>query len=183
MGRECVDWNSCNIIHQSMQLVSAFPLLFAIRPSVPLVLLCAQAAAPDAEEMCNRLSPVALAYLGDSVFEQAVRQRLLWPPAKINIVSSRVQKIVCAEGQAALLAHVRKGFGLTEDEEDWLRRGRNASPRGPRRLDPNVYRASTALECLVGYLHMTDGSRCQALLDYCLSDDPEAIVLREDESE
>lgn len=118
--------------------------------------------------MVNRLSPVTLAYVGDSVFELAVREKLLWPPAKVNELSSRVQRVVCAEGQSALLERVKADFGLSAEEEDWLRRGRNGSSRGPRRLDPKVYRASTAFECLIGYLHLTDPSRCQALLDFVL---------------
>ena len=88
--------------------------------------------------------------------------------AKVNELSSRVQRVVCAEGQSALLERVKADFGLSEEEEDWLRRGRNGSSRGPRRLDPKVYRASTAFECLIGYLHLTDPSRCQALLDFVL---------------
>ena len=67
-----------------------------------------------------------------------------------------------------LLARVVAEFGLTEDEEDWLRRGRNASARGPRRLDPKIYRASTSIECLIGYLHLTDRARCTALLEFCM---------------
>ena len=50
----------------------------------------------------------------------------------------------------------------------WLRRGRNASARGPRRLDPKIYRASTSIECLIGYLHLTDRARCTALLEFCM---------------
>ena len=67
-----------------------------------------------------------------------------------------------------MLERVKADFGLTEAEEEWVRRGRNASARGPRRLDPKVYRASTAFECLIGYLHLTDAARCQALLDFVL---------------
>ena len=139
----------------------------AARPlRAPHAMLCTER--PPASEMVNRLNPVTLAYLGDSVFEMSVRNRLLWPPVKVNELSSRVQRVVCAEGQHALLEHVKANFGLTEEEEDWLRRGRNASSRGPRRLDPKVYRASTAFECLIGYLHLTDPERCSDLLEFVL---------------
>jgi len=43
-----------------------------------------------------------------------------------------------------ILARMIADFGLTEEEQDWLRRGRNASGRGPRRLDPKVHRAAKA---------------------------------------
>lgn len=68
----------------------------------------------------NRLSPAALAYIGDAVFEVAVRERLLWPPSKLNDLSSRVEAIVRAEGQYALLERIVAGFGLSEDEHEWL---------------------------------------------------------------
>ena len=130
-------------------------------------------ARPPASELLNRLSPATIAYLGDAVFETAVRERLLWPPAKINEVSSRVQAVVCAEGQHALLQRITADFGLTEEEHDWLRRGRNASGRGPRRLDPKVYRAASSLETLVGVLHLTDPGRLGSLLEFVLANIPD----------
>ena len=33
---------------------------------------------PEAAEMLSRLTPGTLAYLGDAVYEQSVRERLLW---------------------------------------------------------------------------------------------------------
>jgi ribonuclease-3 family protein len=123
---------------------------------------------PPAAEMLTRLSPVALAYIGDAVFETATRERLLWPPSKMNDLSSRVQDIVCAEGQHEVLQRIMAagGFELTDEERDWIRRGRNASPRGPRRLKPQVYRDSTSFEALVGFLHLTDPDRLQHLLQF-----------------
>lgn len=105
---------------------------------------------PPAPEMVQRLSPLALAYIGDAVWECETRTRLLWPPSKVDTLHGQVQQLVCAEGQQRLLERLIKGFGLSEDELDWVRRGRNASGRGPRRLDPKTYRASTSFETLVG---------------------------------
>lgn len=127
--------------------------------------LCA-IARPPVGEMLNRLNPVTLAYVGDSIFEAAARERLMWPPSKINDLSSRVQALACAEGQHELLARVVDEFGLSEEEMEWARRGRNASGRGPRRLKPQVYRDSTAFETLVGFLHLTDPERLRALLQF-----------------
>ena len=123
---------------------------------------------PTTEEMLQRLSPVAIAYLGDSVFELAVRERFLWPPSKINDVNGRVMTVVRAEGQYAILCKLVDEFGLSETELEWVRRGRNASARGPRRLDPKVYRGSTSFEALVGYLHLTDKERLQSVLEFSL---------------
>ena len=132
------------------------------------------------QEFLGRTNPNTLAYIGDAVFELAARERLCWPPAKIDTLSSEVTSIVCAEGQHAILQRVQADFGLTEEEEDWLRRGRNASNRGPRRLDPKVYRASTAFEALIGYLYTVDRERLDALLDFCFE---EALPLPDSRSQ
>jgi ribonuclease-3 family protein len=151
-----------NCIAALMKL--ALPLL--LLPHAALAL--ASIPRPPPSEMVARLSPLALAYLGDSVWEREVRERMLWPPAKLDQLNRRVQQLCCAEGQHAVLQDVVNQFGLNEGELDWLRRGRNASPRGPRRLKPSVYQASTALETLVGVLHLTDRTRLQQLLDFAL---------------
>ena len=137
---------------------------------VALLLPCASGLAlPNVptDEFLSRVSPVTLAYIGDAVFELAARERLCWPPAKIDVLSSEVTARVCAEGQHAVMQRVRAEFGLTDEELEWLRRGRNASSRGPRRLDPKVYRESSAMETLIGYLYTVDRARLDALLDFC----------------
>ena len=125
---------------------------------------------PPISEMLGRLAPVTIAYLGDAVWELEARERALWPPNKLDTLSTQVQDICCAEGQYAVLERIVADFGLTEGELDWLRRGRNASARGPRRLEPKVYRGSTSLETLVGVLHLTDRVRLAELFDFVWAD-------------
>ena len=112
-------------------------------------------------ELASRLSELE---------EFEARERALWPPNKLDTLSTQVQDICCAEGQYAVLERIVADFGLTEGELDWLRRGRNASARGPRRLEPKVYRASTSLETLVGVLHLTDRARLAELFDFVWAD-------------
>ena len=130
---------------------------------------------PPVNEVLNRLSPVNIAYLGDSVWECEARERLLWPPSKVDTLSSSVQRLCCAEGQYDILQRIEEGFGLTEAEQDWLRRGRNASGRGPRRLAPKVYRASTAFETLIGVLYLSDTNRLAALFEFIFATQPEDV--------
>ena len=124
---------------------------------------------PSTHEMLQRLSPLSLAFLGDAVWEQAAREHLMWPPSKMNELSTRVQALACAEGQYTVLTHLVDGFGLSDDELDWVRRGRNGSSRGPRRLDVKVYRASTGFETLVGVLHLSAPTRLAEMLDFLFS--------------
>ena len=86
---------------------------------------------------CARLSPNALAYVGDAVLELFWRGRSIWPPAKLADQQRRVVAAVRAEAQAAAVARLRRGpvggFALSEADDAWLRRGRNAvGRRGPR---------------------------------------------------
>ena len=42
----------------------------------------------------GRIKATNLAYLGDAIFEGAIREALIWPPRKINDLSSLVFKVV-----------------------------------------------------------------------------------------
>ncbi len=101
----------------------------------------------------GQLSPIVLAYIGDAVFEVYVRQRLIAGAArKPHDLHRAATRCVSASSQARLLQQWTPL--LTEEEEDVVRRGRNAkSGQPPRNADPGDYRHATALECLVGYLY------------------------------
>ncbi|MFM1842468.1 MAG: hypothetical protein RLZZ490_1204 [Cyanobacteriota bacterium] len=107
------------------------------------------------------LSPVALAYLGDAVFELYVRCRYLFPPRRIGDFHRRVVAQVRAEQQALLLDTLLPK--LTEAEQEWVRRGRNAASSN-RRASPELYQAASGLETLFGYLYLTDPQRLDKLL-------------------
>ena len=119
----------------------------------------------------ERLSPIALAYIGDAVYELFVRTNLLMPPKRMADYHSQVVTQVRAESQAVhlsvLLPH------LTDSEQEILRRGRNACVSKPRRLSRQTYQQATGLEALIGYLHLTNPERLQELfakLDFDLID-------------
>ena len=107
------------------------------------------------------LSPIALAYLGDAVFELYVRSQYLFPPRRIGDFHRCVVAQVRAEQQAQILTGLSPQ--LTEGEKEWVRRGRNAATSS-RRADPELYQAASGLETLLGYLYLTDASRLDHLL-------------------
>lgn len=109
----------------------------------------------------DRLSPIALAYLGDAVFELYVRTQFLLPPKRMANYHSQVVTQVRAESQAIHLASLLPN--LTDAEKEILRRGRNACVTKPRRLDRQTYQQATGLEALIGYLHLTNPQRLQEL--------------------
>jgi ribonuclease-3 family protein len=114
------------------------------------------------EHQLRSLSPVALAYVGDAVFELFVRRTLLMPPKRIQLYHRQVVNQVRAEQQAKYIQQLMPL--LTEAEYDIFRRGRNSSAKGPKRLDGQIYQQATGFEALVGYLYLTDLDRLVELL-------------------
>ena len=110
----------------------------------------------------NRLSPVALAYIGDAVYELFVRTKLLLPPKRISDYHSQVVAQVRAETQAAHLQTLEPYLTFTEQE--LVRRGRNSVTNKPKRLDRQTYQQASGFETLIGYLHLTNSQRLQELL-------------------
>lgn len=120
------------------------------------------ASMPLSNTQIQRISPAALAYLGDAVYELYVRTQYMFPPQRIRQYHQQVVAHVNADRQAqhlqSLLPH------LTEFEQDLLRRGRNAAPRRSKRIDPEAYQQATGFETLMGYLYLTDPQRLLQLL-------------------
>ncbi len=114
------------------------------------------------EVQVRQLSPAALAYIGDAVYELYVRGLYLFPPKRLADYHKQVVSQVRAERQAVILRSLEDE--LTEDEKDLLRKGRNAASRASRRVDPEIYQHATSLEALIGYLYLTNPSRLAQLL-------------------
>jgi ribonuclease III family protein len=110
----------------------------------------------------KRLSPAALAYVGDAVYELYVRTHYLMPPKRLQRYHEQVVAQVRAETQASQLRSLEPY--LSAEEQDILKRGRNASSKGPKRIDPTVYQQATGLETLIGYLYLTNPQRLVELL-------------------
>ncbi|WP_319418666.1 Mini-ribonuclease 3 [Pleurocapsa sp. FMAR1] len=108
------------------------------------------------------LSPIALAYIGDAVFELYVRTKFLMPPKRMTDYHGQVVTQVRAESQAIHLSNLLPC--LTDGEKEILRRGRNACVTKPRRLSRHIYQQASSLETLIGYLHLTNPQRLQELL-------------------
>jgi ribonuclease III family protein len=120
----------------------------------------------------QQLSPSALAYLGDAVYELYIRHYFLVPVKKIQAYHQDVVAQVRAETQALQLQALFPY--LTPEEVNLVKRGRNAASGKPKRIDAGTYQQATSLETLVGYLYLTDPSRLDYLLtQLCLDDRPQ----------
>ncbi|MBW4598089.1 MAG: ribonuclease III [Calothrix sp. FI2-JRJ7] len=110
----------------------------------------------------RQISPTALAYLGDAVYELYFRMYYLLPPQRIDSYHRSVVAQVRAEMQARHLQALAPE--LTELELEIVRRGRNATTGRPKRVSAETYQQATSLETLVGYLYLTDEARLVELL-------------------
>ncbi len=98
-----------------------------------------------------QLPAASLAYLGDSVLEIFVRERLV--KAGVRSPSVESLKYVTAGAQSEAVENILPL--LTEYESDTFRRGRNCVHSGvPKHATVAEYRRATGLETLFGALHM-----------------------------
>lgn len=101
------------------------------------------------------IPPIVLAYIGDAIYEVAVRQFLI---SRANLRPHHLHRtatgFVSAKAQSRILAYLDPE--LTEEERDIVRQGRNAKSGSiPKNADVLEYRHATAFETLVGYLYYT----------------------------
>lgn len=120
--------------------------------------------APLSDVELRRLSPAALAYLGDAVYELYSRCRYLWPPGSLSDCHQRTVASVNAIAQARSLKQLEPL--LTRQEQDILRRGRNAAPRRKAAGDAKTYQQATGFETLIGFLYLSNPQRLQHLLSH-----------------
>ncbi|WP_214829893.1 Mini-ribonuclease 3 [Exiguobacterium algae] len=106
----------------------------------------------------KQMNALALAYMGDVVYEMAVRKRLLGKGlTKPNDLHRGAVRYVNASAQAGVVTHWLEAGMLTEEEEAVVRRGKNAKSGSiPKRVDVHTYRYSTAFEALIGYIYLTE---------------------------
>jgi ribonuclease-3 family protein len=114
----------------------------------------AQFDVPDVD--IRTYSPLALAYIGDGVFDLVIRSVVVGKGnTRANQLHQRTSNIVKAHTQAEIIDYLEGQ--LTDEERDVYRRGRNAkSPTMAKNATMSDYRRATGLEALVGYLYLTD---------------------------
>lgn len=102
------------------------------------------------------LNSLALAYLGDAVYEKYIRYHLIQKGSvKPHLLHKQATAFVSAKAQNKVIHFFLDNNCLTEEELAVVRRGRNAkSGTVPKNTDVQTYRYSTAFEALIGYLYL-----------------------------
>lgn len=117
------------------------------------------------EEQTNQSSPfsmlngAALAYVGDAVYELAVRKYVILKGiTRANKLHKTAVKYVSASGQAKAMLHwIGQDDYLTSDEIQVYKRGRNHKANTKaKNASIGEYRQATGFEALLGWLKLTN---------------------------
>lgn len=106
-------------------------------------------------QQLRSVSELALAHVGDAVFELLVRQELCCRgSAQIKDLHLQAVARVTAPAQAAFVEKILPA--LSEEEAAVYRRGRNVhTHQAPKSATPGQYARATGLETLFGWLWLT----------------------------
>ena len=102
----------------------------------------------------SMISPLNLAYVGDSIMDLIVRTELVRAGNEpVNVMHKKASAVVNAANQSRMAGVLEPLF--TEDEAAVYRRGRNAkSATHAKNASILDYRRATGLEAVFGYLYL-----------------------------
>ena len=102
-----------------------------------------------------QLSPLVLAYIGDSIFDLVIKTYLLDTKGnmQVNKLNRFASNIVKAQSQSGMIGIIEPL--LSPAEEAVYKRGRNAkSYTSAKNASISDYRRATGFEALMGYLYL-----------------------------
>jgi len=109
---------------------------------------------PMSSQQAAQLSPLVLAFIGDTVYDLLVREWLvLHKKGSVQALHGQAVALVNASAQADAARELHAM--LSEEEEAIFRRGRNTQSTPPKNADPGSYAQATGWEAVFGYLHIT----------------------------
>lgn len=121
--------------------------------------------------MNRDINVLALAYLGDSIYEVYIRKYLIDKGiCNVNELQKEAITYVSAKGQASFLNKMLEDNFFTEEEISIIHRGRNhKSHKSPKNTDIRTYKEATGFETLIGYLYINDKKdRINDIMNYIL---------------
>lgn len=117
------------------------------------------------------LNGLALAYIGDGVYELAIREYLLKAgQTKPNQLHQKATRYVSARAQAKIINYFLEEDLLNEEEMTYYKRGRNSKINTrAKNTDIQTYLQATGFESLIGYLYLTkESERLAEVIDWCI---------------
>ncbi len=119
----------------------------------------------------EQINALVLAYIGDAIYEVYIRKYLINKGINnVNELQKNAVNYVSARSQAQFLSNLIDSNFLSEDELGIVKRARNAKCSShPKSVDILTYKHATALEALIGYLHILGkNDRIDAILEEIL---------------
>lgn len=114
---------------------------------------------------------LALAYLGDAVYELYIRKYLLDKGiCKVKDLQKEAINYVSAKRQCYFLEKLLSDNILTQKEIDIVKRGRNHKSHSNKSTDIITYKKATGLETLIGYLYNSDKQRLNEIMKFIVGD-------------
>ncbi len=116
---------------------------------------------------------LALAYLGDSIYESYIREYLIKKGiSHVKDLQELSLNYVTAKSQARILKELLTKKVLTSSEIDLIKRARNTKVNShPKNCDIITYHEATAFEALFGYLKLkNDRERLEEIINQILID-------------
>lgn len=106
-------------------------------------------------EKLDNINSLALAYLGDSIYELYIRKYLLDKGIlKVNELQKEAILYVSAKKQSEYLMKMIDEDFFSEEEILIIKRARNHKSHSSKSTDIRTYKNSTGLEALIGYLYL-----------------------------
>lgn len=121
----------------------------------------------------QNINVLALAYLGDAIYEIYIREYLLNKNiVKVKELQEEAIKYVSAKSQSEFLKKIIENNFLNEEEIAIIKRARNhKSHKAPKGTNIITYKNSTGLEALIGYLYLNKKrNRIEEIMKYIVGD-------------
>lgn len=119
--------------------------------------------------MINNLNSLALAYIGDAIYEIHIREYLLSKGiCKVNDLQKEAVKYVSAKAQYNYLSKMIDEHMFTDEELNIIFRARNHKvDHKPKNCDITTYKYATGLEAIIGYLYLNRNyQRIDEIMNY-----------------
>lgn len=106
--------------------------------------------------MTREINSLVLAYLGDTIYENYVREYLVKSGiGNVNDLQTESIKYSSAKAQCEIVKKLIDENFFNEEELEIIKRARNhKSTSHPRNCDIVTYKYATGLEALIGYLKL-----------------------------
>lgn len=106
----------------------------------------------------SAMNPIVLAYIGDGAYELLVRKKMVerYPNDKIQSLHKKTVAFAKAASQAKIVRTLREQDFFSEEEWNWVKRGRNQQSIPPKNAVMSEYRYATGFETLIGFLELSE---------------------------